>query len=172
MTNIDIQLQLLIDKQALKDLGLRYARAIDRRKPEALKALYHLDAIDEHGTVFSGTPVEFADAQPALMDNFELTAHYIINSYYVVEGDRAEGELYFIAYHRTKDNTPQEIIVGGRYLDKYVRCDGEWKILHRLLVWDHVRSSPVGANDLEFLFQLGKNGKGIDDISEDFFEII
>lgn len=172
MADLQAEIRQLLDKQALHDLALRYARAIDRRDPELLQSLYHDDGVDEHGTVFKGSAEAFARAQPELMKGFEVTAHYIINTLYRIDGDSANGEIYFLAYHRTTDETPTEIMVGGRYLDRYARRDGQWKILHRILVWDHFKSSPVDAGQMQALRKLGELGKGRADISSDFLPLL
>ena len=95
------ELRELIDKEALRGIAARYARAIDRRDRELLLSCYHDDAIDHHGAMFRGGPLDYADWQPDVMAPFAVTAHYMLNSSYALDGDIAEGELYFIAYHRT-----------------------------------------------------------------------
>jgi ketosteroid isomerase-like protein len=116
---------------ALQDLATRYARAIDRRDRTPLLSLYHEDAIDSHGTMFEGRPVAFADWQPVVMAPFEVTAHHLTTMNFHVQGDSAEGELYFIAYHRTLPPDSTEVVVTGRYLDRYERRNGTWKIARR-----------------------------------------
>lgn len=44
-------LQQMLDREAIRDLVWRYCRAVDRRDFAALSALYHPDAIDEHGGI-------------------------------------------------------------------------------------------------------------------------
>ena len=161
----DQAIQELLDKQALHEIAMRYARAIDRRDRELLLSLYHDDSIDHHGTMFKGGPVAYADWQPEVMAPFAVTAHYITNTDYRIDGDRAEGELYFIAYHRMEVEA-KEVMIGGRYLDRYERRAGEWKIAHRTLVWDFARSNPLDADQLGFLKSLGYCGAGSDDVSK------
>ena len=43
------QLQALLDKQAIHDLIHAYCNAADRRDLDKMRALYHEDAIDDHG---------------------------------------------------------------------------------------------------------------------------
>lgn len=158
-------LQALLDKQALYELAVHYARAIDRRDRDLLLSVYHDDAVDEHGTLFTGGPVQYADWQPEVMRPFEITTHYIMNTAYRLDGDRAEGELHFIAYHRTAGEDAKEICVGGRYLDRYERRNGAWKIAHRTLVWDFTRSEPVVPEQQTFLRSLGLPGGAAGDPS-------
>jgi SnoaL-like domain len=161
----DQQLQALADRQALRDLAYRYARAIDRRDETLLVSLYHEDAIDCHGTVFQGGPKQYAEFQPVVMAQFAVTSHYIVNTAYAIDGDYAEGELYFIAYHRFQPPEKKELFIGGRYLDRYERRQGEWKFLRRDLVWDFARTITPTAEDLSLLASLGSLGGGRDDVS-------
>jgi len=164
----DPEVQALLDKQALRELALRYARGIDRRDRGLLLSVYHPDAMDDHGEMFRGSPERFADWQPEVMGPFEVTAHYIMNSDYCIDGDEAEGELYFIAFHRVKPPEAAEFWVGGRYLDRYQRRDGGWKIAHRRLVWDFVHQGGENAEAVAFLRGLGVCGSGEDDLSYGF----
>ena len=127
----------LLDRIALTDLVMRYCRGCDRRDFALVRSLYHDDAIDDHGTMFSGGPDEFVAWLPAATAPWELTRHEITNSLFAIEGDRAEGEHLVRAWHRSHPPERREFIVHGRYLDRYERRDGTWKFIHRSLVFDH-----------------------------------
>ena len=127
----------LLDQMAIRDLVMRYCRGCDRRDFALVRALYHDDAIDDHGSMFKGNPDDFVAWLPQAMAPWELTIHSISNSLIVVDGDYAEGEHHARAYHRTHPPERKEYIVYGRYLDKYARRDGAWKFLYRSLVFDH-----------------------------------
>jgi hypothetical protein len=137
------RLQELIDKQALHELVLTYCRAIDRRDFVLVRSLYHDDAIDDHGSMFQGGPDEYVAWLPKMMANFEATVHSISNALFVVAGDRAQGELYSVAYHRTHPPAARDIVAGGRYLDHYERRDGAWRFARRALALDWCRIDAV-----------------------------
>ena len=138
--------ETLLDKQALYELVLTYCRACDRRDFALIRSLYHDDAIDDHGSMFRGGPDEYVAWLPKVMSGFAATVHAITNALFVVEGARAEGELYTTAYHRTHPPNAREIIIGGRYLDRYERRGGVWKFLHRSLAQDYCRVQGVDAD--------------------------
>jgi SnoaL-like domain len=144
--------QSLLDQLALRDLVMRYCRGIDRRDFALVRSLYHDDAIDEHGKMFSGSPDAFVAWLPTAMAPWELTIHAVTNSNFVFDGDRAEGEHYVRAWHRTHPPGRKEYIIYGRYLDRYERRADHWKFLHRSLVFDH---GEMRAVDEEALAQLG-----------------
>jgi hypothetical protein len=138
-------LDALIDRTELHDLALRYCRAVDRREWDVLPTLYHADAHNIYGPGFAGSPRNFVDWLRQQVTSLEATAHYILNASYRLDGSYAEGEIYFIAYHRSTLPERHETFVSGRYLDRYERRgDGPWKIAKRTLVWDWVNDSLVG----------------------------
>ena len=161
----DAALSALLDKQALHELAMRYSRAIDRRDPELLASVYHPDAHDEHGTFFDGPASAFVANLEKTMAVFAVSQHMIGNASYRLDGDRAEGELYFTAYHRTLPPDPRHEIVRGRYLDRYERRGCEWRIAYRRLVWDSYETTEVRPSDTETLAALGESGAGADDYS-------
>jgi hypothetical protein len=48
-----------------------------------------------------------------------------------------------VAYHRTHAPAAREILIGGRYLDRYQRRGGVWRFLHRSLALDWCRVQEV-----------------------------
>lgn len=139
----DADIDMMIDKQKLADLVYNYCRGVDRRDFVLLRSLYHDDAIDDHGHMFCGSADEYIAWLPGNLAPFESTVHSVSNMLFVVDGDRANGELYANAYHRTAARPSEEIIIGGRYLDQYERREGVWKFFRRSLVMDWCRVLPT-----------------------------
>lgn len=132
-----------LDRMALTDLVARYCRGVDRRDFALVRSLYWDDAVDRHGSMFEGNADAFVAWLPVAMAQFELTVHRVTNSVFAFAGERAEGEHYAIAYHRTRLPQRREIVIGGRYLDRYERRGGVWKFAERRLVFDHGEARPV-----------------------------
>jgi hypothetical protein len=147
-------MQELLDRIALHDLVMRYCRGADRRDFALVRACYHDDAIDDHGAMFKGTADEFVAWLPEITSHWSLTRHAISNSLFVIDGDRAEGEHYVEAWHRTHGPEPKLFVALGRYLDKYERRGGLWKFTYRSLVFDHGQIVPV---DLPGFERMGKD---------------
>lgn len=148
----------LLDQVALHDLVMRYCRGIDRRDFALVRSLYHDDAIDDHGAMFSGPPDAFVAWLPQAMAPWELTIHSVANSTFAIAGDRAEGEHYVRAWHRTHPPGRKEYIVHGRYLDRYERRKEEWKFLHRSLVFDHGEVREVDEEGMAMLSADAEHG--------------
>lgn len=142
----------LLAQIELRDLVMRYCRGCDRRDFALVRSLYHDDAIDDHGAMFRGGPDAFVAWLPEAMAPWELTIHTIGNSLFAIDGDRAEGEHHVRAYHRTFPPARRELVVHGRYLDRYERRGGQWKFSHRALVFDHGEMRDV---DEEAMARLG-----------------
>lgn len=154
-------LDALLAKEEIRELVLRYCRAVDRRDYAALPALYHPDATDDHSPMYKGDAQGYLEWLPSMLETMTVTSHMVQNHLIAVEGDRAEGEVTMISYHLTKDDDGKdiEIIIGGRYLDRYEKRDGQWRFSHRKIVmdwnqiqpslcqWDSpmVAGTPVGA---------------------------
>jgi hypothetical protein len=89
----------------------------------------------------------------------EHTQHLVGNILVEVDGNVAWSESYWQAFHRIakgKDfsdsggfvadhdpNIDEDVFVSGRYIDKFEKRDGEWKIIKRQGVHDWVRFEPA-----------------------------
>ena len=137
------EIRELLDKQAIRELNLRYCRAVDRRDFALLHDLYHADAIDDHGGYFCGPAREFIAALPQIMAPNRVTSHNVTNMFIAVDGDYAEGEICTLAYHLLESaDGATDVLIGGRYLDRYIRDAGVWKFLHRKIVMDWNQIQP------------------------------
>ena len=66
-----------------------------------------------------------------------------------LDGDRAEGEVYVLAFHKVKtEQGPFDLLIGGRYLDKYEKRDSVWKFSHRAVLADWVNVHNPSIVDL------------------------
>lgn len=131
------ELDILLAKQACTELVYRLARGLDRCDRAMLMSVFHPDATDDHG-IFKGTAADFIDWVVGVLPTMERTQHMIGNVLIDVDGDRAVGEAYFIANHDIVNaaGEPARMIAAGRYLDRFERRAGVWKISHRHAVYD------------------------------------
>ncbi|HET8707572.1 MAG TPA: nuclear transport factor 2 family protein, partial [Pseudomonadales bacterium] len=133
------QLQALLDKQAITELVHAYCSAADRRDYDKLRALYHEDAIDDHGGFYKGLAMDFIDQLPAIQANMEILHHNATTINIKLNGNQAEGEVYVLAFHKVKtENGAFDLLIGGRYLDRYEKRNGIWKFSHRAVLADWV----------------------------------
>jgi SnoaL-like domain len=136
----DPELQVLLDKQAIHEVVLRYCRGIDRLDAELIRSCYHADATDEHGT-YTGTRDEFVEWVTRVLARFGGTMHVIANHLVEVDGDAAGSEAYGMAFHfgDPPEDHRRNFTTGFRYVDTFERRDGEWRIAARVAVreWTH-----------------------------------
>jgi len=133
----------VMSHQAIVELGCRYVRGVDRGDPETLLSAFHEDAAIVSG-VFNGPVTTFSTEIGQILEQVSpRVAHTVTNHWIDIEGDAAVGESYVIAYQQTVGEAPQDVMTGGRYIDRYERRDGQWKISHRTFVMDWTTSSPT-----------------------------
>lgn len=118
-----------------------YSRGVDRWDLDLLKSIYWDDAIDDH-TIFVGSGhafAEFINRTCREMDG--PSQHHLTNIHIDLRGDEAFVETYYIAYHATFEDGRESALLntGGRYIDRFERRGGEWKIAHRRVTIDWSR---------------------------------
>jgi hypothetical protein len=135
----------VIARQQIADLTMAYCRGVDRVDEALLKQVFHPDSTVVSG-VFNGNGHAFATEICGIVKAvFNQTFHSIANQWIEVTGDTAIGETYVIAVSTmtNDDGSPSEMLTGGRYLDRFERRDGAWKIAERSFVcdWNRVDAS-------------------------------
>lgn len=130
-------LKMLLDREAIREIVYRMARGADRDDLDLRASTYHPGATDHHGR-FQGT----ADAYLKWLrtdDNLPWTTaqHHIGNILIVLDGDAATTESSYIALHIREIGGDEVFnILGGRYLDKMAKIDGEWGLTDRTVIVD------------------------------------
>ncbi|MEH6582323.1 MAG: nuclear transport factor 2 family protein [Halioglobus sp.] len=138
MTNT---IESVVAKQDITELIYLYMRGLDRWDDSLLRSLFTADAWCEYGFMNGGANTFIDFALGALKDH-TANQHMVGNILLEIEGDEAFGEVYFNAYHKVKtENGFEDIIIAGRYLDRYEQRDGDWKFAYRseLVDWSHSR---------------------------------
>lgn len=154
-------LQRLVDREEIRDVMSRYARAVDRLDPDALRDVYHPDAEDDHadyrGDVegligyirerTAGPPqimhflgqcfIEFGDAGTAAVETLFMTAHTL-----GAEAARAFGA-------DIPDDGTVQLNAWGRYVDRFEKRRGEWRIAKRTVIYEARRVTTEGLLGLK-----------------------
>lgn len=141
----DQRLHELLERTEIHDTVLRYCRGIDRLDEVAVRACFHPDATDAHGS-FTGTIDDFIAWAFDLLRKYDSTMHLVANHLCELRGDHAVAETYGIAFHRSSDPLPRRnLTVGFRYLDRFDKRDGVWRISHRVATTEWVRAPGEGS---------------------------
>jgi hypothetical protein len=120
------QLRSIADRQAIGELPVRYAMAVDMRDLDALVNLF-VEDVDAgrhgHGRIALKRWYE------PLLRGFGRSIHFICgHTVDFVDDDTAEGSVYCRAEHEDGDGW---YVMAMRYDDVYLRRDGGWYFLRR-----------------------------------------
>ncbi len=140
------RIQRHLDRQDIVDLSFRYSRACDRLDSALLTSVYWPDGSDDHG-IFKGSAPAYIEWVINLLSQWTSSHHTNSNFLIDIDGDRATGECHWIGFYRYEvDGKPVDQLSAGRYLDRYERRAGEWRILHRTCVSEWTRSAPAASD--------------------------
>ena len=99
----------------------------------------------DYGKV-GGAAWEFFSTVVSAREERHVTHHQMGNMLVELTVDTAVVESYITAYHFTKeDNKDIDMIVGGRYIDKFERRGAEWRIIKRSFIMDWNQNTPGTA---------------------------
>lgn len=143
-TRLQSQLAVLLDKQAVYEVLLGIARGVDRYDPELLSACIHEDALLDMGgeTAIAGGTFAAAMKPPAAPPIGRM--HLVANPVISVSGDEASCESYIVSCQELSQGEGSETrLRAGRYLDRFERRDGIWKLIHRTMVDEWARTDAV-----------------------------
>jgi hypothetical protein len=139
-------LDLLLAEREIRNVVMRYCRGIDRMDRDLVRSCYHDDAADSHGQ-FEGDADAFVEWVWRLLDRYDMTMHFIGNVLVEFDGtpdhvpDEARCESYGIAFHRTAaGGADANLTTGFRYVDRFTKRGGEWRIQRRVAVTEWVRA--------------------------------
>ena len=153
----------LIARAEITDVIQRLARGTDRLDRELMASCYHSDGFDDHNS-FRGSGVEFTDWVCTVLPHFAATTHFIALPHIRLDGDVAQVDTYCVAHHVSRaDESGQatDMVMALRYVDRFEKRKGVWKISHRTGMTDWTRleaPSSAGFGSIADA-QLGKRGK-------------
>ncbi len=72
------------------------------------------------------------------LNKYDATTHFLGQStIFTLTANRATGEAYCLAHHVTVDGGKRRLMIASlRYLDTFVKSDGDWPFTERLLYVD------------------------------------
>ena len=156
-------LQDLLDREAIRDCLHRYCRGIDRMDEACLRSVYWPDGTDRHGP-YQGSASGFVEWALDKLKDAPRGVHMLSNILIDLRGDVAGVESYFHALQADTDGQgqPRESMLVGRYIDRFEKRGGEWRIARRTVVYDWIRQQPMaqmsGENDAQVFGVRQPNG--------------
>lgn len=156
----------IVAQDSLYRLVTAYTRAVDRRDFVYLRSLYHDEAFEVHGGMFEGGADAYLAFVEKALSAYEMTVHYVVQARFEIRGDRAQGEVHKLNYHRKPAPQSEEIITGSRSLDHYRRDGGVWRFASRSIVLDWARKPKVDPDAYgDFAAASPPGAAGADDAS-------
>ena len=146
-----IRQKRLADRFEIQDVIYRWCRAIDRCDWGAMRPLFHDDAVDDHG-LYCGNIDGMIDWLIARHPAIIRCQHSVSNMLIEFAGnDTALVESHMTACqrHRNPESGPSgaaeeyDFVGFGRYVDRFERRDGIWRILKRTVLIETSLRFPV-----------------------------
>jgi ketosteroid isomerase-like protein len=154
----------------IEDALARFARAVDRQDWALARTLYHDGAFDDHG-FFKGLPDEFLAHIAKTHAHQDHSMHF--NTNVLIEftaADKAFVETYVLVLQRFRPgaaNVPAgaaglRVMASARYLDRFEKRAGEWRVVHRTLVFGDMQAEPM-KEPMKFPSEFAVQVHGMDD---------
>jgi ketosteroid isomerase-like protein len=146
-------LEELEARTAIEDCLKRFARAVDRQDWKAAREAYHAGAFDDHG-FFKGPSDDFLAHIEGLHAHQDHSMHFNTNVLIEFQAkDRAFVETYVLVLQRFRPGAPNvpagseglRNLASARYLDRFEKRNGEWRVAHRTLVFGDLVGEPMSA---------------------------
>ena len=183
----------IADRMAIQDVMYKWCRAIDRLDADGMRAAFHPDATDSHGAYDGGVdglvewvcerhkPIPFSSHQVSnILIEFATPDLALVETYirtlqrYPAEAKASLAQLS--GGQAGKPGTGIDLLTSSRYVDRFERREGEWRIARRTLIqdWKQFIEVPenapkprpdwlVGRRDKQDFIYLGRAALGIVD---------
>jgi hypothetical protein len=168
------ELKALLEREKIRNCVVRLARGEDRRDAELIKASYWPDSTTDYG-VFVGSFDQYlawvVPGSPAI----PVTQHVLGQSVIELKNDKALAETHVVSYHRVNMGSEErDTVIGGRYLDRLDKRAGEWRIAHRVMLYDWFQDFGVSVDWSKGVMGMPFSadhftGRAVGDYSETFF---
>jgi hypothetical protein len=143
----------MASRMAIQDLVYRWCRAIDRLDFEAMRSVFHDDALDNHNQYNGDIPglvawikgrhekitfsmhmvgnmvIEFASPTVALSESYL----WVMQRY---PADAKEALVGVTGGAKGMEGQGMDLMACSRYVDRHEKRNGEWRIAHRSVVTD------------------------------------
>ena len=142
------------DRLTIRELIDAYAHCAERRDAKGQMALF---TGDTRFLVFmdatAAEPTQELHGRESLapvfgdLNQYAATMHFNGQTTILLDGDRATGESYCLAHHLSvgEDGQRTMMIASIRYLDEFVKQDGQWLFAERRLMVNWTETRPSAA---------------------------
>jgi ketosteroid isomerase-like protein len=153
-SHVQISPEEAADRLAIRELVDAYAHCADQRDAQGQMALFTEDAgflVFMDAT--AAEPAQELHGRESLapvfdnLNSYVATMHFNGQSMVSLDGARASGESYCLAHHLAagEDGPPTMMIASIRYLDEFVKQDGQWLFAERRLMVNWTETRPFAG---------------------------
>jgi hypothetical protein len=174
LESITEELESFLEREKIRDCIGRLARGEDRRDAEIIRACYWPDSTSDYG-VFFGTFDQYLAWVVPGSPVIPVTQHVLGQSIIDLKGGKALAETQVVSYHRVNmGEEERDTVIGGRYLDRVEKRDGQWRIAQRTMLYDWYQDFGLSIDwskgVMGLPFSAGHySGRAVGDYSEIFF---
>ncbi len=136
-------LEILIEKDKIKDQIFNYCRALDRIDFDLGYTIFAEDSEVDYGPTYKGTGRGFIDMMLKMHKTMVSTHHMMTNILIKLneDGTKAASETYMYAACKYKDRKTKKatftVEARCRDIDKWEKRDGKWVIVKRIVAGDN-----------------------------------
>jgi ketosteroid isomerase-like protein len=133
---LEQRVQRMEDESAIRRLLIEYGAFLDAKDYHAYAALFAPDGVWQGGFGSFTGPAAIEAMLTANLGAPEAgfvnksNFHMLTNPLIALDGDRAHVESKYLFWTASADNRPTPLLA-GRYVDEFVRVNGQWKIARR-----------------------------------------
>lgn len=146
MMEMEKELRDLIARRDITKAIHAYMRGQDRLDAALQLSAFHEDADVDCG-LLRGDRQTYTDFAQGFLAHLHGSQHIIgqVDLDIDINAGTATGEVYFFAWHRTRDEdgTEKDLLMAGRYIDDYSFKNGRWAIQRRRELIDWARHDPA-----------------------------
>lgn len=139
LTELAAKVELLAAKDSIRDCLLRINRGMDRGDERLMLSGFHPDAEICWGSADPVPLAQWIEVGRVVIAQAVRVQHLIGNVLIEIEGNLANVESYEIAHLTSGDHGPSDTIMASRYVDKFERREGDWRVKRRDKVTDWFR---------------------------------
>ncbi|MEJ0039702.1 MAG: nuclear transport factor 2 family protein [Gammaproteobacteria bacterium] len=159
LAGLQARITYLTDRQEIADTLQRYIRGIDRHDKDLARSAFWPDA-----RINLGTPLgrdEYVDHEEAALAAYASHQHHITGQTVDLQGNTAHVESYVFFFALPRDRRPDGVgratpghaltsektrVGSGRYIERWEKRNGEWKILVR----EYAHDLSVDADTVDY----------------------
>jgi uncharacterized protein (TIGR02246 family) len=142
------ELRELLDREAIRAVVTRYFRGVDRGDVKLVASVFHADAVEVRGRHELSGPGMAEAMVASVLEHMVGSSHHVTSQTIELDRDTAGCETYCLGIHlQDRDGVTFRVKSASRYLDRFERRDGEWRVVQREVLLEMLHASPLDEEE-------------------------